>query len=246
MLDCKYTRETVLPLALAAYCLNQPKAPTLPTGWTLENTIGLNGNLADTVLEKLCPKEEIGTPLGFVASNADTQAIVFRGTQTHVEWADDFDCRTQAFGNVDGHPVFVECGFLTVYKALTGSLPALDHSKRIIVVGHSLGGALAQLYTFDQFANSLSAPPVVYTFGSPRAGGALFAARFPAMCWRMVNVGDIVPHTPPELFGYVHVGTAVEVNGFKDPLDLLRAAHSLVSYDDGLLALSLKLSRIAA
>lgn len=246
MFDAEYARLTALPLALAAYCLGPGKAPALPNAWTLDSTICLDGNLAETAIEKLCPKEEIGTPFGFVASTADTQAIVFRGTQTHVEWADDFDCRTVAFSSVDGHPVYVECGFLTVYKALVGALPALDHNKKIIVIGHSLGGALAQLYAFDQFVNSLNEQPTVYTFGSPRAGGSLFAARFPSMCWRMVNVGDIVPHTPPELFGYCHVGTAVEVNGFKDPLDLFHSAHSLQSYDDGLLALSSKLSSHAA
>ena len=67
--------------------------------------------------------------------------------------------------------------------------------------GHSLGGALAHVVSYLLLTNSsLSPPPLLYTFGQPRTGNALFAATsslyLPAH-FRVVHWRDAIPHLPP-------------------------------------------------
>ena len=101
---------------------------------------------------------------------------------------------------------------------------------KLTFTGHSLGGALAILAATDlQFLldriNQIPIQPELYlfegihirvrTFGSPRVGDALFASlydlaildsrRYVNLVPNTVNVTDIVPTLPPELFGFTHV-----------------------------------------
>lgn len=55
----------------------------------------------------------------------------------------------------------------------------------------------------------------VYVFGLPRCGDAAFATWFnqnvggQGPAYHAVHYHDIVPHLPPELFGFHHVATEV-------------------------------------
>ena len=74
----------------------------------------------------------------------------------------------------------------------------------IVMTGHSLGGALATL------AASLRPDADLITFGSPRAGDALFGAAMTGRqgeSRRYVNNRDIVCRLPTARLGYQHVGT---------------------------------------
>jgi predicted lipase len=112
--------------------------------------------------------------------------------------------------------------------------------KRILVTGHSLGGAVAVLSGLDIFKNIDSTfVPELYTLAGPRACDSAFAAHFDEqiqVCYRIVNFMDVVPQVPlPPL--YKHVGTEVLVHGGFKPLDITYA-HQLSIYLAGLQFLS--------
>jgi hypothetical protein len=88
---------------------------------------------------------------------------------------------------------------------------------KIYVTGHSLGGALAALYTGMLYYNGETeiAPKVaaVYTFGQPRVGDAQFAKYMEEKLpnpryFRVVYCNDLVPRIPfdDELFAFKHFG----------------------------------------
>jgi hypothetical protein len=107
---------------------------------------------------------------------------------------------------------------------------------RVLLTGHSLGGALATLCAADLAELFPPSPPsslssaaedVVrvrcVTYGSPRAGDAHFAARFAQLqprALRLVNGRDVVPSVPPRLLGYAHAcdGLHLRADGALRPL----------------------------
>ena len=86
--------------------------------------------------------------------------------------------------------------------------PVTVRFTEILVCGHSLGGALAQLCALNlRIVTGL--PITVYTFGSPRVGGRGFAKlmneRIPNN-YRIVMVADPLESVPKALPPYVHAG----------------------------------------
>lgn len=82
-----------------------------------------------------------------------------------------------------------------------------------VVVGHSLGSALATLYVADNASlqgGQKVATPAIYTLASPRVGDAVFANKFDGLnltSWRIVYYPDVIPTLPPEFLGFRHVQT---------------------------------------
>ena len=68
---------------------------------------------------------------------------------------------------------------------------------RVLCTGHSLGGAVAQLASFD-IVRRLGVPPErisTYTFGCPRIGNRALAAEFAEVVpdtWHVINDQDVV------------------------------------------------------
>ncbi len=98
--------------------------------------------------------------------------------------------------------------------------------KPIFITGHSLGGALANLMTYNLLGINKKAkdkkktPPynikAMYTFGAPRVGDEEWAQSMKTLAdefniglYRFINRNDVVPHIP--CVGYYHVGTNIYV-----------------------------------
>lgn len=103
-------------------------------------------------------------------------------------------------------------GFSTAYVSVRPQIREYLNSKditKIIVTGHSLGGALATLCGFDlQRLFSDKAPVTVYTFGSPRVGNGAFIRAYNRRVpntFRFVFGKDMVPGVPKWWMGYRHV-----------------------------------------
>ena len=67
------------------------------------------------------------------------------------------------------------------------------------IVGHSMGGALAQLAALDVRFAGAAARVHVYTFGAPRIGNDAFAdvvRAYTQEAWRFTHNRDIVPSVP--------------------------------------------------
>ncbi|KAL2620313.1 hypothetical protein R1flu_000518 [Riccia fluitans] len=88
---------------------------------------------------------------------------------------------------------------------------------KLFVTGHSLGGALANLYTALLFFNKeevvTSRYGALYTFGQPRVGGEIYAKYLIdkvqlSRYWRVVFANDLVPRIPFDdlIFQFKHSG----------------------------------------
>jgi hypothetical protein len=125
----------------------------------------------------------------------------------------------------------VHAGFASAFRRVAhpiydtvDRLFATGRYRRLVVAGHSLGGALATLAAvgivnrcFPTEAQRASVAVEVITFGSPRVGNRMFQHYYDATLglrngtWRHVHHLDLIPTVPPAWFGYSHVGTLVAV-----------------------------------
>lgn len=156
--------------------------------------------------------EEAGL-LAFVASNDRCMVVVFRGTNEIRNWLTNGQIRgrTMTVGKMHG-------GFFDAFGTLKTRVQNYvkwqgGRDKKIWVVGHSLGGALAGVFAYEnsraQAASRYDLEYVV-TFGQPLFAdtllaphlGELYRRRF----FRIVNERDIVARVPP---GYKHFGSLV-------------------------------------
>lgn len=114
--------------------------------------------------------------------------------------------------------------------ALPGAFPS---SATVEVTGHSLGAALATLYTLENAHTDQIANPLLCTFASPLVGDLTFAAVFNTLgltSWRVVNAPDLVPKIPPEILGFVHVDAIEPFNSAGKVKPSLGCWHSMATY----------------
>ncbi|XP_059648819.1 lipase-like [Cornus florida] len=146
-----------------------------------------------------------------VAKDLNAIVIAFRGTQERSiqNWVEDLFWK-QLDINYPGMPdAMVHRGFYYAYHNTTlrpGILSAIKRAKKlygemkIMVTGHSMGGAMASFCGLDLRVNGEAQHVQVMTFGQPRVGNAVFATYYSELVpntIRVVNEHDIVPHLPP-------------------------------------------------
>ncbi|MFJ4192775.1 lipase family protein [Pseudomonas sp. NPDC089534] len=153
---------------------------------------------------------------------AGLAVLAFRGTQ--IDHLQDFLTNAQIR--------LVECpligdgrvhqGFLRGARALWPQVNAWLQSlaaprPRLLICGHSLGGALATLLAHRANADSLT------TIGCPMVGDERFAdaleSRASLRIIRVVNCCDGVPTLPGHFFDYAHVAAAIHIDRHGQRLD---------------------------
>ena len=148
--------------------------------------------------------------MGYVATRGAEAVISIRGTKNLADW------KTDLHGTTSEAPEFytgmkAHTGFLTRYLSFAGGvrevvdgLRRAGAARKVLVTGHSLGGALAELCALDLRAEDHK-DVTLYTFGAPRVwADAATAKKFRAICpesYRVVNPHDMVPRSPP---GFAH------------------------------------------
>jgi hypothetical protein len=145
--------------------------------------------------------------------------VALRGTQFIHDWLNDFDFVPAPYAPVPGRGTVHE-GFQFVYFAVRDNLIALLNKysagyKEILITGHSLGAALCSLATLDLLNVTPQLSPIVYTWAEPRVGHDDFVTFFNThvnICYRIVNVWDLVPHLPPDIALYEHEGNQVTID----------------------------------
>jgi len=183
-------------------------------------------------------RDEPTDTTGYVGLLGDKIYVVYRGTSSKTQWADD----AEAWQDDPKYPDCKDCqihhGFHkcidNTFKSVLEAVQALrkEHpSYQIVCAGHSLGGALTNLA-----AISLSLAGITnvqhYSFGSPRVGNPAFAVYSDKVlphAQRITHYKDTVPHTPPPyipLVGkYQHIVS--EVYEDKD-----HTLHACVGFED--------------
>jgi hypothetical protein len=119
------------------------------------------------------------------------------------------------------------------HVAATARATGGDASGSIEITGHSLGAALATLYTLENALTDKIPNPGLCTFASPLVGDSTFAAAFNGLglaSWRIVNAPDIVPNLPPEILGFTHINTLQLYNSSGKVQPSLTCWHALATY----------------
>lgn len=254
MFDPRFAHDVTLRLAEAAYLPNPQPGSDLPTGYTVVGQIVIDQTQAASVRAIASPQhsmlvqkmldEDMG--FGWVLQNLQEHvvAVCFRGTISLEDWLHDIDFMPAPYQPVTNFGT-VHQGFQVAYSVLRNSMFSLlsradSGYTRMLLIGHSLGAAISELAAPDLLHNgALKTMPEVHNYAGPRAGHHDFASLFDVqidVCFRVVNLWDIVPDLPPALALFEHVGQAVKVDGGFTLNEL--QAHSMVqSYDPGLLKL---------
>ena len=207
--------------------VSQTVAVKLPTNNQSNSSDPLQQNLdnaeeevGQAIGEMVKLTQEIPVYLGFVLSSPENNIIVFRGTQTRVEWINNFTAVQKDFTDPISGQNFgkIHEGFLKNYLRIVQPLPrevaqTLDPNIPCYVTGHSLGSSLAILAALDLAINipQLRQQIQLYTYASPRVGNPTFArlhAQQVPNSYRVVNLADIFTLVPPTktVGTYVHVG----------------------------------------
>jgi hypothetical protein len=105
-----------------------------------------------------------------------------------------------------------------------------------IVVGHSLGAALATLFVMENDAKRKFDITSLCTFASPRVGDMEFVHLFNQLTidsWRIVNTRDVVPRLPPHIpivLDYRHVDAEYPFNSSNFAKNSLLCWHTMETY----------------
>ncbi|XP_076902757.1 lipase-like [Bidens hawaiensis] len=146
-----------------------------------------------------------------VADDLDAIVIAFRGTQeTSIQnWIEDLFWKQLDFeypGCIDGK---VHHGFFNAYNntvVRSGIIDGVSRAReiygdlKIMVTGHSMGGAMAAFCGLDLALIYGSENVQAMTFGQPRIGNAAFASYYISVVpntFRVTHEHDMVPHLPP-------------------------------------------------
>ena len=137
--------------------------------------------------------------------------VVFRGSSSVRNWIEDLEIKKVDYTTFSECNCKVHDGFykstLNVIDQVTNSVKLLQkqYGYDIIVTGHSYGAATCQLTAMELYAKGIDSS--VYNFGQPLIGDSAYG-RFVntkiVNLWRIVHNKDMVPHVPPEEFGYQH------------------------------------------
>ena len=213
--------------------------------YQLKNAFDLGGELETNWPTWKVQSDGTDTTSGLhVRRNADGKKdlfVFFSGSESDRDWVTNVTTAPQPipeeWGCVSG--IQVHTGFLEAFEsvrqqlteALRQEFSVQGDINRVIITGHSLGGALstlAGLYIACLFPELRPILHVV-TFGAPQVGDASFARAFDTLVPYSVRVINPYDHVPRSLnVQYVHVKGAYAVASVgSNP-------HKLSSYDEAL------------
>lgn len=166
--------------------------------------------------------------------------LAVRGSNNIRNWITDF---IFPFQNCDlTKDCKVHTGFATAWSEIADeATKAINSARRahpnykVILTGHSLGGAVATLGA--AYLRKAGIPLDLYTYGSPRVGNDKFTTWFSSQKggqWRVTHESDPVPRLPPMGVGYRHVTPEYWLTGgdtwkIDYTVDQIRVCHGIAN-----------------
>lgn len=150
---------------------------------------------------------EQGYVIGFLGCYKSYIIISIKGTDCLSDWKTNISFLINNNGFNGGvHNGFAQAVINSFDELLKFIKSYISKDKRILLTGHSLGGALAiltahKLSCIDEFRNRIEA---VYTYGAPRVGNRAFKKNYRLNHYRFEYGSDPVPSSP--LVGYEDIG----------------------------------------
>jgi predicted lipase len=151
----------------------------------------------------------------FTANTNEAQYIVVRGTSNFDNVKSDilalpiYDTRSK---------IWLHKGFrdaaLGIIQNLENAYPKMQPAKKTIIVGHSLGGAIANILGIYFYQNNFNLDRII-TFGQPKITNKKGLAAYSNLpLFRVVGAGDIITCVPPQTssFTFVHGGLKIKIN----------------------------------
>lgn len=159
------------------------------------------------------------------ATGKNIITVVFRGSQEPQDWMTNFTFKDIDFlkrGRV--HKGFYQAFRLfiqtlskknkngdTIHNSILKDVDTFNQTSKIILTGHSLGGALATIASCYLMEMGVHTENInVYTFGSPPVGTIDFCDFYKEKLdiYRLVNSNDVVPQLE-KITNLFHIGTEV-------------------------------------
>ncbi|MCJ1430232.1 hypothetical protein MMC29_008149, partial [Sticta canariensis] len=223
--------------AAAAYCSNNNNAPT--GGPKLACSAGVcplvEANDVTTVYE--FENSLVTDVTGYIAVDRtrDLTVLAFRGSRSIRNWLADVDfvsVPTDICPGCTAHQGF----WNSWQEARSGILAALVKtakqypSSKVVVVGHSLGGAIADFAAAEIRKQSINVD--LYTYGAPRIAGKTLSDFITNQNrggnFRSTHTNDPVPRLPPRLLEFVHLGQEYWIT---TPNDVVPTANDIQRLD---------------
>ena len=157
----------------------------------------------EVILEALrCCRDVYPHTQDFLVSRkcADHTILAVEGTNETTDWVTNLKFLIK---RDDCHRGFKNNANRTLAE-LVVAYEGLNPERKLVIAGHSLGGATATCIA-DLLWESGNKNVAIVTAGSPRPGGRRLKRRLKDIeHLRFVHGNDIVPGTPPRLAGFVH------------------------------------------
>ncbi len=170
---------------------------------------------------------------GFFAELEDMAVVSFRGTQLSQK-EDLLNALTfwkRPFGTMKVHKGFMQ-SLESLVPNIIADLEQVPEKKRVVFVGHSMGGALSTLLSV------VYKPDELCTFGAPRVAGKELVKHLDGVEYnRIVTKHDWIRRLPPNIpyiLSYIHSGTEHVLPSKWSWRNIIRP-HLLVTYLDSLL-----------
>jgi len=182
----------------------------------------------------------------FTVHANDAQYIIVRGTSNFANVKSDILAAPvyDALSQIWLHKGFRDAA-LRVFQNLENAYPRIQPAKKTIVIGHSLGGAIANILGIYLYQNNFCLDRII-TFGQPKITnkkGLDSYANLPLI--RVVGAGDVITCVPPQtrLFTYVHGGLKLKVDDTK--LSYTHFGDSTNAIEDDPVSIHMDLNRVS-
>ena len=199
--------------------------------------------MSDRDYAMLCEKSYNGTPdygtrdgpRAFCERIDGKLVICFPGSRSLQDWTLDFMAAPTVDMSVadviDLGPVHL--GFLNRAKSCRSLIyDKLKSTSDYVLIGHSLGGAIALLVGAMMLTQSQHPPDEIITFGAPRVGMITYSEAIRSIPIRQYRFGiDPIPEFPT--WPFVHARPLIEIGQPIYTTDIMQN-HAIVNYIDNL------------